>query len=1773
MADRMTITIDVVAEDRTSRGLKAAQSSLSAFERSCQRTEQQLQRLGREHEVGIDADDNASEQIELIADEVENLDEMNPQIEAQASNAASQTLDMISDQVEALDGANADVDVGADDSATPVIDAAEDTAEEFDGTEADAEISVDDSATQVVDAAADAVENFDGQTADAEINADDSATPVVNAAEDAVDNFDGTSADAELSADDSASPIIDSVEDKAAEWDGSEYNARIGIIDAATAPITSILGLLKNPVAQGASLLGMSLTLADSANTFEGFESIMSNVEAISGATKEEMEQLTVKAQELGATSKFTAAESASAFSYMSMAGWKTQDMLGGIEGIMNLAAAAGEDLATTSDIVTDAITAFGLKASDSSHFADVLAQASANANTNVSMLGESFKYIAPVAGALKYSVEDTSLALGLMANASVKGSMSGTALKTALVNMASPTDTMAIAMDKYNISLLDSAGNSKSLKGVLDNLRSSLGGLSETEQTAAASAIFGKEAMAGMLAIINASEEDYNKLTEAVYNADGASQQMADTMLDNVQGSLTLLSSGLDEVKLTLGKRVGTYLKGAAKWLTDEMPDVKNAVSDMMDWVDMNVLHIKENVGNMMSSDEWKNANFFEKIDISWDKLIATPFLKWARGSGKQLMSKGISSLFSEASKILPGGEQAGLMSWISTGIIAKGVSTLVSESSQVVSALAPIASSIKGVVQVAQESDGILSFGSNLLSMIPTAGKVGLAAGAIVGGILAINAAIDAYNEKQISDSLERHMGDISLSAEELQELAGKIISVDWLVDVNLALDHLNNADKLAEEAEAALQKNDTLEWKSRVGIELTADEKEDYTSNIETFVQDKIDELEDRTYFAQISVETVLGDAGSGLSSKIQEWYIDDNTELTGLSESLTALVQEALEDGMINVEEQAAIDILQQKINNVLSGWKEAEAQAKWDLIDQKYGKLSGTSLDTESFKNLVSEVQTQRTSAYSALDEQSESMYSVFNGWENSGKISASQNEQLHDLWSYNYKNLEAKSMIQSLGFEGNTLSDAYGDVLQTNYQKMQENTQGFFDSLQEIWTDVQSTGNRGGFYMNLMDGVDKYIGSSKGLSGDQKADFGALKELYESMKPDVESMAGLIDSYREAGLKTPQTLMDAFYEAAKIGAASGDESAAWQVYANDLLTNGSEEIVDILTNENNPMYETLRGILPEEMTKAIDRATQETTASTDLSELFNKVLGSGSIDEIDLSTLKELCDKYGLDISDYLETVGIDVDAGDAKLNINDFDLGQAAELSGLTATGNSITLDGGEIAYEYRVNVADTLSDIAAKAGVALEELEAANQELYEKNGSWDLIYEGDLVYIPQVNAEETQAATQVAIDEAIQQATSLLEEQGDTAQIVGTDLEVTFGEVSVNQEDALEKVADAVGITVDQLKEYNGLTSDAEVNVGMKVRIPTEMINVDTTQLKQAVDEVVQEASNVEPASVDTNANVDVYAAGVDTSSAYDSTQQALNTAFQSVYDTTGSTDITINKEDDNISEVHSQVGSELRSAFSSGYSVSTNADIHVNYRIANPTANIRFGGGGTGISTISAAFYANGSNEVGKNGPEFAVVGEEGLEYIIPTVPSRRSRGIELWYQAGETLGMFDGTDEIPAYANGGAVGGTGISTISAAFYDYSDYFGDSDYSEVDEDIPVIKERSKKEKETIWTVDGYEIDGDDDEGKDGSKPKEIQIRTDSTAQPAGSNIEVKVDLAPTIKIEGSNMDENKIFEIIKSRCRELADDIGGELADKLAQSYSNMPLTGET
>lgn len=300
------------------------------------------------------------------------------------------------------------------------------------------------------------------------------------------------------------------------------------------------------------------------------FEAGMSNVAAISGATGEDLERLSDLAKEMGATTKFSATEAAEGYQYMAMAGWKTEDMLNGLPGIMNLAAASGEDLGTVSDIVTDALTAMGLAADDSAHFADVLAAASSNSNTNVSMMGETFKYAAPLAGALGYNIEDLAQAIGLMANSGIKSTQAGTSLRSILTRLADPPKDCAAAMEQYGISMTNSDGTMKSLMEVMENMRDSLGGLSEQEQASAASAIGGQEAMSGLLAIVNASESDFDKLASAIDNADGAAQSMADTAQDNLQGKLTILKSALEGVGISAYEKFEEPLKKAVDVVTE---------------------------------------------------------------------------------------------------------------------------------------------------------------------------------------------------------------------------------------------------------------------------------------------------------------------------------------------------------------------------------------------------------------------------------------------------------------------------------------------------------------------------------------------------------------------------------------------------------------------------------------------------------------------------------------------------------------------------------------------------------------------------------------------------------------------------------------------------------------------------------------------------------------------------------------------------------------------------------------------------------------------------------------------------------------------------------------------------------------------------------------------------------------------------------------------------------------------------------------------------
>nr|DAU04802.1 MAG TPA: minor tail protein [Caudoviricetes sp.] len=454
------------------------------------------------------------------------------------------------------------------------------------------------------------------------------------------------------------------------------------------------------------------------------FESGMSKVQAISGASGEDLAALTDKAKEMGAKTKFSATESAEAMQYMAMAGWKTGDMLNGIEGIMNLAAASGEDLATTSDIVTDALTAFGLSAQDSTHFADVLAQASSNANTNVGMMGETFKYVAPVAGAMGYSAEDVATAIGLMANSGIKASQAGTSLRTILTRMAKPTKEVQTAMDQLGVSVIDSDGNMKSLHEIMDDLRSGFSGLSEAEKVNMAATLGETDGMSGLLAIVNASDRDYQKLTDSINNCSGAAESMAETMQDNLEGQLTILGSTAESLALEIYESVKGPLTDMTKLGIDAVSNLTEGfetggVMGMIDAAGQMASAFAENLPSIIEQGLPLIEGFTENLRSNAGKLVdggIELMLNLAQGlmDGLPAMLQHIPQIVINIAGIINDNAPKLLMAGVELiGILAKG---LIQAIPDLIAALPQIIQAIAATIQ----AFNWLALGSNIITLL---------------------------------------------------------------------------------------------------------------------------------------------------------------------------------------------------------------------------------------------------------------------------------------------------------------------------------------------------------------------------------------------------------------------------------------------------------------------------------------------------------------------------------------------------------------------------------------------------------------------------------------------------------------------------------------------------------------------------------------------------------------------------------------------------------------------------------------------------------------------------------------------------------------------------------------------------------------------------------------------------------------------------------------------------------------------------------------------
>lgn len=463
---------------------------------------------------------------------------------------------------------------------------------------------------------------------------------------------------------------------------------------------------------------------------------------------------------------------------------------------------------------------------------------------------------------------------------------------------------------------------------------------------------------------------------------------------------------------------------------------------------------------------------------------------------------------------------------------------------------------------------------------------------AAAAVAAITAVGLAVKKYNDIQVEDSLSAHFGSVELDDSQIEDFASRVIDAQWLVNINAAIGHFENAEEFNQQAEEALAANDALEWKARVGIQLTEDEQSSYMQNIETFKENIEQALTEQTLAAKMTVnefDIKMAD-GSSLGTQIEKWAEQDLGEMKSLSAGLTNLVQTALEDGIIDVDEQAAIDQLQGKINNIMEGWQEAEAQAQMDVLTQKYGRLSGKDLTADTFTKVVEELGEQRETATAALETSEKKLYTTLNALNKADengvqRISDEELVSYKQQAGYAVRNDQASMLGNSLEFEKNTLSDAYGEKLDSNYSAIQEQTGNFLNNANSYLANQD--------YMSLVNSMQNGFSSAMtGTSILSDKDQKALSKIYDSMKPDVESMAGLIDEYREMGQAVPQDVMTAFNDAVQVGAAAGDADAAWQVFANQMIADpASEALVQAIQDGTVSV--------PEELKTAIDRATTD----------------------------------------------------------------------------------------------------------------------------------------------------------------------------------------------------------------------------------------------------------------------------------------------------------------------------------------------------------------------------------------------------------------------------------------------------------------------------------------------------------------------------------------------------------------------------------------------
>lgn len=783
------------------------------------------------------------------------------------------------------------------------------------------------------------------------------------------------------------------------------------------------------------------------------FESQMSTVKSISKATGSDFEALKDKAEEMGATTSFSATESGQAMEYMAMAGWKANEMIDGIEGIMDLAASSGEDLALTSDIVTDSLTAFGKTAKDSGEFADVMAAAASSANTNVSLMGETFQYAGAVAGAMNYSIQDLSIATGLMANNGIKGSDAGTTLRSVITRMAKPTKESTKAMDALKMSLTNTDGSMKSFAEIMDDMRKGMSNMTEDQKASYAAMLGGKTAMSGLLAIVNTSEEDYNKLTDAIRNSAGAAKEMANVRLDNLQGDTTILKSGLQGLGIQIYEDLNAPLRSGVQWITEMVSKL---------------------------STKLKNDNIIAKVVSSVQKGIPT-VIREIKEFTKVLYD--FAEPFLDIGKWLVKHPDV-----IATSLISIGSALITYK----------VASGVMSLVTSFGALAGILTN--------PFAVAI-LAVTAAIGGAAGIGYAVKKCAADAKKANLAKHFGEISLSMEDLDEAASYIVSNDNLGQVRESIAAFEELDGIQDTISNSVEAVNRANWKVSIGMELNADEKSDYQEQIQSYVSSVQSYVEQKQYAVNLAVVVLTDDdlEGNNIVNQVNSFYANKQQELADLGTELNQTITDAFQDGLLDMDEVKEITELQQQMSKIQSAVAGSNFDANLNLLQLKYG---GGELDAETFQNLQNEIQKQVDAATADYDESYTLSVANAKVMLDDGAINQGEyNKQLEE-YKENYLEQVGDIQLKASNFQTDTILQQYKDELSNAAPQFQQTIQ---DALDSVNTSYEHTGVAA--WGAILDSVKKNVSIDADtkdalakLFSQLEPNVNALEELKEQYK-------------------------------------------------------------------------------------------------------------------------------------------------------------------------------------------------------------------------------------------------------------------------------------------------------------------------------------------------------------------------------------------------------------------------------------------------------------------------------------------------------------------------------------------------------------------------------------------------------------------------------------------------------------------------------------------